>query len=94
MRDGRKAPPLTARTKPCKIEQLTPTKIKIILMEGRNRQVRKMLGALNYKVVRLHRVQFMGIYLDPLMKPGDWIPLSDVEMTLIDQALSKVNTNN
>ena len=33
------------------------------LMEGRNRQIRKMMGALGYTVVRLHRTRFMDISL-------------------------------
>lgn len=34
------------------------------LMEGRNRQIRKMMGALGFTVVKLHRTQFMNIYID------------------------------
>ena len=33
------------------------------LVEGRNRQIRKMMEALGLRVVRLHRVEFMGIGL-------------------------------
>lgn len=33
------------------------------LVEGRNRQIRKMMEALGLRVVRLHRVEFMGIRL-------------------------------
>jgi len=34
------------------------------LVEGRNRQIRKMMQALGLTVVRLHRIEFMGIYLE------------------------------
>ena len=34
------------------------------LMEGRNRQIRKMMGALGFTVVKLHRTQFMNINID------------------------------
>ncbi len=32
-------------------------------MEGRNRQIRKMMGALGFTVVKLHRTDFMNIRL-------------------------------
>jgi 16S rRNA U516 pseudouridylate synthase RsuA-like enzyme len=33
------------------------------LMEGRNRQIRKMMGALGLTVINLRRIEFMGIKL-------------------------------
>lgn len=57
------------------------------IVEGRNRQVRKMLAALGYEVIELHRVSFSGIGLYPLEGPGDWVPLNDDEVQLIQQSL-------
>lgn len=63
------------------------------LVEGRNRQIRKMMQALGFKVVRLHRIEFMGIKLSEtslskgLSKPGDWEYLDDEEMKLVTRAL-------
>lgn len=93
MRDGRKAPPLTARTRPCKVKQLAQNKLQITLTEGRNRQVRKMLAALDYEVIRLHRSRFMGMGLAPLYGPGDWIALSREEMVLVENALKAADDN-
>ncbi|EEC46904.1 predicted protein, partial [Phaeodactylum tricornutum CCAP 1055/1] len=62
-RDGNRAEPLTARTKSCAVQVLGREKLQLTLVEGRNRQIRKMLGALNYTVKRLHRVQFMELTL-------------------------------
>ncbi len=63
------------------------------LVEGRNRQIRKMMQALGFKVVRLHRIEFMGIQLADtplskgLAKPGDWAYLDKEEMKLVTRAL-------
>ena len=64
------------------------------LIEGRNRQVRKMLAALNYTVVKLHRIQFMGMGLEPLRGPGDWKRLSREELSLVENALQIANDQN
>ena len=61
------------------------------LVEGRNRQIRKMMEGLGYKVVKLHRVEFMGIHLTGLKGPGDWAYLDEDEMKLIEDALAKGN---
>ncbi len=34
------------------------------LIEGRNRQIRKMMEGMGFDVVKLHRVEFMGIQLN------------------------------
>jgi len=41
------------------------------IMEGRNRQIRKMLEALNYNVIALKRVNFAGISLNYLKQEGN-----------------------
>ena len=55
---------MTERTKPCKVERLGLKAVQMTLMEGRNRQIRKMMGALGYTVLKLHRTQFMNINLE------------------------------
>ena len=58
------------------------------LVEGRNRQIRKMMEAIGFTVVRLHRVEFMGIQLsNGLEEPGDWDYLDEEEMNLVEDAL-------
>jgi len=82
-RDG-KSKPLTARTKPCTITSINSREVEIILQEGRNRQIRKMMGALGYEVIRLHRIGFGEISLDADMKAGDWKVLNTKEMDWIN----------
>ena len=66
------------------------------LIEGRNRQIRKMMKAIGFRVVKLHRVEFMGIHLaatqsttnnNGLERPGDWAYLDKHEMKLVEDAL-------
>ncbi len=78
---------LTAKTLPSLVDRLSRRAIRITIVEGRNRQVRKMLAALGYEVIKLHRVSFGGIGLYPLEAPGDWIALNDDEIRLIQNSL-------
>jgi len=85
-RDG-KSKPLTAKTKPCLVYQVSPTCCEITLTEGRNRQIRKMMDALGYDVYDLHRVRFGKISLDDLDYEGDWKRLDGLEMEWIETLL-------
>ena len=63
------------------------------LYEGRNRQIRKMMEALNYNVLKLHRVTFGGIALRPLDGPGDWEYLDEVEMGIVRTVLAQAKSD-
>lgn len=90
-RDGNRKPVLTAPTLPCHVESLGPRHLQMTIVEGRNRQIRKMLQALGYRVIQLHRTTFMAIDLAPLQGPGEWIDLSKHEMGIVNQVLSKAS---
>ena len=83
-RDGR-AKSLTAPTKPCTVERVADGRLRFVLQEGRNRQIRRMCEACGLKVLKLHRVAFAGITLDGCRGPGDWAFLSDEEIRLCRQ---------
>jgi pseudouridine synthase len=89
-RDGRAAPPLTAATLPCDVQRhgTDGRSLLIILKEGRNRQIRKMLEACGYETVDLHRLEFAGIGLGGLT-PGSWRVLDEKEMALIRTAVTE-----
>ena len=74
---------ITAKTLPCDAELLDDYCVQLTLVEGRNRQVRKMTAALDYATVELMRTEFMGIGLDPLQGPGDWALLDEHEMDIV-----------
>lgn len=86
-RDGKRAKPLTAKTKCCEVTKVAPRCFRIVLMEGRNRQIRKMCEALGYVVVDLHRVKVMDVNLDGLNVPGDWMRLKGKELALVRDVL-------
>jgi 23S rRNA pseudouridine2604 synthase len=65
-------------TRPCRVERLGGNRIKIILTEGRNRQIRRMAEALGLRVVRLKRIRVMNVELGDL-KTGAWRYLSKEE---------------
>lgn len=71
---------LDTKTLPCKVEQLTKYTFNITLMQGLNRQIRRMCSALGYEVRDLHRIRIMNIHLDGLAI-GQWRDLTEDELT-------------
>ncbi len=53
---------------------------EIRIREGRNRQVRRMMEAIKHPVLKLKRVGFGTLELDPALKPGAWRYLTDDEL--------------
>jgi len=62
---------MICKTLPCDIAQLSEFEFKIILKEGKNRQIRRMCKALGYLVARLIRTRIDTICLDGL-KSGEF----------------------
>ncbi|MDW8360963.1 MAG: pseudouridine synthase [Myxococcales bacterium] len=59
--------------------------LEIVLTEGRNRQIHRMLEAVGARVMRLVRVSFAGITHEGL-RPGEIRPLTDEELhTLLER---------
>lgn len=69
--DGRK-------TKPAQVKKMTDVKFKIILTEGRNRQIRRMCEALGYHVKELRRIRVANVKIRDL-GAGNWRHLSKKE---------------
>src|SRR5262249_7032932 len=59
------------RTAPAKARRLGPSKLELVLHEGRNRQVKRMCEAVGHPVRRLHRSAYAGLTLEGL-EPGQW----------------------
>jgi 23S rRNA pseudouridine2604 synthase len=95
-RDGKnRGKALTAPTLPCQVECIPDSRqqgVTMTLVEGRNRQIRRMMQALGYEVVELHRVQFMGITLRSLQRAGEWKALDEGEMALVHNVLHQAAT--
>ena len=81
--------PHVAPTLPCECERYGQDQLYMKLKEGRNRQIRKMLGVLGYTVRKIHRIGFMGITLTGLDGPGSSAELTDEEMALVRSKLDE-----
>ena len=77
---------LGARTRPCRVSRVGPREFRIILTEGRNRQIRRMCQALGYRVVSLHRDRIMHITLAGL-PAGRWQYLTEREQAMLLDAV-------
>ncbi|ASA25075.1 23S rRNA pseudouridine(2604) synthase RluF [Paenibacillus donghaensis] len=66
------------RTLPCEVTRISERVFRIILTEGKNRQIRRMCSAFGYEVRHLQRVRIMNIRLGAL-RSGEWRELSDQE---------------
>lgn len=69
---------LGERTLPCEMTRISERVFRIILTEGKNRQIRRMCSAFGYEVRHLQRVRIMNIRLGAL-RSGEWRELSDQE---------------
>lgn len=72
-------PMLGVTTKKCKIEQINTNVFKIILVQGLNRQIRRMCEHFGYEVIKLERIRIMDISLKGL-PTGDWRDLTEPEI--------------
>lgn len=69
---------LGSMTLPCKVTRVAERTFRIILTEGRNRQIRRMCEAFGFHVRRLKRIRVMNIRLDEL-PVGKWRDLTEGE---------------
>ncbi len=75
-------PMLGVITKKCKIVQEGTNTFRITLIQGLNRQIRRMCEHFGYDVVKLERVRIMNIDLKGLPL-GDWRDLTEDEIKTI-----------
>jgi 23S rRNA pseudouridine2604 synthase len=78
---------LETTTKKCTVERLSRFVFKIILVQGLNRQIRRMCEYLEYDVVSLRRERIMNISLGNL-KIGKWRDLTIDEINGLQEAVS------
>ena len=74
-------------TAPAKVSLMNPSTLKIVIHEGRNRQVRRMCDAVGYPVVRLIRVR-IGSISDRRLAPGQYRQLTASEIRSLFVAAS------
>lgn len=66
-------------TKPCVVEKIEDQIFKIVLTEGKNRQIRRMCEELGFEVKDLLRIRIGNCYLGE-MKPGRYRVLGEKEI--------------
>jgi len=66
------------KTRPAQVKKLSANRFLIILQEGRNRQIRRMVGKVGYTVQGLKRLRVAHIQLGKLKK-GNWRNLTSEE---------------
>lgn len=84
MRNGVKI--LGTVTKKCFVKQEGDNRFRIILVQGLNRQIRRMCEALGYNVTSLKRVRIMNISLQNL-PTGKWRYFTPAEIDAMGQML-------
>ena len=65
-------------TRPAEVRRIDGARIELVLHEGRNRQVKRMIEAVGHRVRRLHRSRYANLTVDGLA-PGEWRELRQDE---------------
>ncbi len=66
------------RTRPAHVRRLSPKRFRIVLKEGKNRQIRRMVRKVGNRVIRLKRTRVAHIRLGRLVE-GAWRHLTEKE---------------
>ena len=86
------------KTNPCDVDVLERSDdrsvLRIVLYEGRNRQIRKMCEQVGLTVIRLKRTEIAGVKLG-MLPPGRWRELNEKEMRHLNNVSgAKTEENN
>jgi 23S rRNA pseudouridine2605 synthase len=73
------------RTAPARVSRFAANGLRVVIHEGRNRQVRRMCEAVGHPVVRLVRTR-IGPVADRRLAPGEWRQLTAGEVRALYQA--------
>jgi 23S rRNA pseudouridine2605 synthase len=72
-------------TAPARVQRLAPSRIELVLHEGRTHQVKRMCEAVGHPAKRLHRSRYAGLDLRGLGR-GAWRELTRAEIDALDAA--------
>ncbi len=76
------------KTLPCKTVMGAKNSFKVTLVQGFNRQIRRMCNALDHRVLHLKRVRVMNVSLGTL-PVGSWRYLTPEEVTTLEAAVNE-----
>jgi len=85
---GNGVPILGEITRKCKVIKESVYSFRIVLIQGLNRQIRRMCEYFGYEVIKLERIRIMNISLKGL-PIGEWRQLEPNEMSEIRKAIEK-----
>ncbi|MFV1989500.1 MAG: pseudouridine synthase [Acidimicrobiales bacterium] len=74
-------------TAAAEVSELAPGQLRIVIHEGRNRQVRRMCAAVGHPVTRLVRVR-IGSLADRNLPPGKWRQLTVDELRKLERSIT------
>lgn len=81
-------PMMGTKTRPTEIQRISSRRFRIVLKEGRNRQIRRMVRKVGNHVIRLKRIRISKIKLGSLAE-GNWRNLAEKEKT---ELLTRLNS--
>lgn len=85
-------PILGTMTKKCPVTKVTTNVFNITLVQGLNRQIRRMCEYFGYEVVRLERTRIMNVNLKGL-PVGDWRDLTPKELSVLLKSIEDSSAN-
>src|SRR5690606_30754717 len=74
------------KTAPAQINQMNGSQkitYRLVIHEGKKRQIRRMFEHLNNPVITLKRLRMGNLWLDSKLKPGQVRALTDTEIALL-----------
>lgn len=83
---------LHCKTRPCQVKKLSKDTFSIVLTQGLNRQIRRMVATFDAKVITLKRIRVVNVTLAGL-NPGDYRILKQEEIASLRKAVSKGDKN-
>ena len=75
------------RARLTRVQQFGPTRLRVVLQQGLNRQIRRMFYELGYEVKRLVRTRIGHLRLGEMPR-GNWRPLTKSELTALRHSSS------
>lgn len=79
-------PMMGTKTRPARIKRISRKQFNIVLQEGKNRQIRRMVRKVGNQVTELQRIRIANVHLGKLAE-GSWRHLTQKELKLLLQSL-------
>ena len=71
-------PMMGTRTRPARVKRMSARRFRIVLQEGKNRQIRRMVRKVGNQVIKLKRIRIANVKLGNLSL-GSWRHLTQKE---------------